>query len=128
MVFAGDELGLTGVNGEGSRTPMPWRRPGEWDGTTLNHYRKLIALRRRLPALRHPGLRWLHADDDAIAFVRAPRDEAVLVLARRAPGTPVDLGTGAGTNVYGGVPDLVPGTPLPGDGPTFQVWVLAAGA
>ena len=35
MLFAGDEIGLEGVNGEDARRPMPWDRPEQWDRTTL---------------------------------------------------------------------------------------------
>jgi alpha-glucosidase len=85
MIFAGDELGLAGENGEASWTPMPWGWP------VLPFYRDLIALRRSREALRGGGLRWLHADDDALAFVRETADETVLVLARRGSGAPVPL-------------------------------------
>ncbi|MEV1329059.1 glycoside hydrolase family 13 protein [Micromonospora costi] len=130
MIFAGDELGLTGDNGEASRTPMPWHRPERWDGGTLAAYRALIALRRDEPALRHGGLRPVHHDPDSLVFLRESPAGSVLVLARRAPAAPVRLaGLPAGENVYGGAPGLRPdgdGTvTLPGDGPTFQVWRLA---
>ncbi|GFJ91236.1 hypothetical protein Prum_048780 [Phytohabitans rumicis] len=125
MVFAGDEWGLRGVNGEDSRTPMPWDRPGEQDEATFGRYRDLIALRRGTTALRHGGLRWLYADADALVFARETPGEAVLVLARRASGAPVRLaGLPGGENVYGGAPDLRSGDALPADGPTFQVWRL----
>ncbi|WP_239679301.1 glycoside hydrolase family 13 protein [Natronosporangium hydrolyticum] len=132
MVFAGDEWGLTGVNGEDSRTPMPWHRPERQDRRTFDTYRALIALRHAEPALRHGGLRWLHADPDALVFVRETPAEAVLVLARRAAGTPVRLaGFDAGAaavNHYGGGPDLRGDAEgvltLPADGPTLQVWRL----
>ena len=42
MVFAGDECGLTGVNGEDSRRPMPWDRPDTWDAATHERYRALL--------------------------------------------------------------------------------------
>ncbi|MFJ6195115.1 glycoside hydrolase family 13 protein [Micromonospora sp. NPDC092111] len=133
VVFAGDELGLTGTNGEGSRTPMPWHRPESWDGGTFAAYRSLLALRRNTPALRHGGLRWVHADADTLVFLRESPTGTVLVLARRAAAPPVRLaglpaGLPAGENVYGGAPALRPdadgGITLPGDGPTFQVWRL----
>lgn len=129
MIFAGDELGLTGVNGEDSRTPMPWGRPESWDGGTFDAYRSLIALRRSQPALRHGGLRFVHADADTLVFLRETARDALLVLARRAAAAPVPLvGLPAAGNVYGGAPDLRPdgdgGVLLPGDGPTFQVWQL----
>jgi alpha-glucosidase len=127
MVCAGDEWGLRGVNGEDSRTPMPWHRPDSWDRRTFAYYRDLVALRHAQPALRRGGLRWLHADPEALVFARETRDETVLVLARRAAGPPVRLPVpGTAANVYGGAPELVPdaaGTvTLPTDGPTFQVW------
>jgi alpha-glucosidase len=137
MIFAGDEWGLRGVNGEDSRSPMPWHRPGSQDVRTLAYYRELVRLRRDQPALRYGGLRWLHADADAIAFARETPEEELVVLARRAGGGPVRLpgtggapgrlpGAGAAANVYGGAADLVPDpdgrVTLPGDGPTFQVW------
>jgi alpha-glucosidase len=128
MIFAGDELGLVGVNGEDSRTPMPWHRPASWDVATLRRYRQLIALRHRVPALRHGGFRWAHVDDDAVAFLRETHDAAVLVFARRAAGEPIALpGFGAAENLYGGAdaPVIDGGLRLPADGPTFQVWNLA---
>jgi alpha-glucosidase len=129
MICAGDELGLRGVNGEDSRTPMPWHRPESWDTRTLSYHRDLIALRHARPALRRGGLQWLHADAGALVYAREARDETVLLLARRAPGEPIRLpGWTAATNVYGGAPDLVPdgsGTvTLPPDGPTFQAWLV----
>ena len=42
MVFMGDELGLTGVDGEHARTPYPWHRRDEWDTETLAAYRSWI--------------------------------------------------------------------------------------
>lgn len=141
MIFAGDEVGLSGDVGEAARVPMPWHRPDTWDTVTLERYRSLVALRRALPALRHGGLRWLYVDADALVFLRETADESVLVLARRAAGDPVRL-SGVpltGENVYGGAPPLrgtAGGAPpqrrtadavvtLPGDGPTVQVWRLA---
>ena len=35
MIFAGDEIGLTGTDGEHSRTPFPWDRPGRWNTETF---------------------------------------------------------------------------------------------
>nr|MDT0658084.1 glycoside hydrolase family 13 protein [Micromonospora sp. DSM 115978] len=144
MIFAGDELGLTGENGEASRTPMPWHRPESWDLRTFARYRALIALRRSEPALREGGLRWVHADDDTLVFLREAPTGSVLVLARRAPGSPPARPAGespagsrlrlaglpidstwSGENLYGGAPPLSP-TPaaLPPEAPTFQVWRL----
>ncbi len=59
MIFAGDEIGLTGTDGEHSRTPFPWDRPGRWNTETFAAYRDLLALRRQHRALRRGGLRWV---------------------------------------------------------------------
>ncbi|QYH34572.1 glycoside hydrolase family 13 protein [Salinibacterium sp. M195] len=95
VVFAGDEFGLSGDDGEMSRTPMPWGT--ETDPTvapTLDVYRQLIALRTQLPTLSHGGLRWLHVADDALVFVREDAAATVLVVVARSPLT-VTLRPGA---------------------------------
>jgi alpha-glucosidase len=135
MVFAGDEIGLEGVLGEDARRPFPWHRPETWDRTTLGRYQALGRLRRSHDALRRGGLRWAHAEGDALAFIRESQRERLLVLAARATHQPVRLPTGAlalageAPNLYGGAGPLRSGpddfTTLPGDGPTFQVWQLA---
>ncbi|NMR19289.1 glycoside hydrolase family 13 protein [Cellulomonas fimi] len=133
VVFAGDEVGLTGSNGEHARAPMPWDRPDRWDGATFETYRSLVALRRGSRALREGGLRWAVVVDDALAYLRETADERVLVVAARAPWAGADLprhllGPGAEPeNLYGGGdldvrPDALH---VPGDGPGVQVWRLA---
>lgn len=85
MLFAGDEFGLTGADGETSRTPLPWDRLGEPAvAERIALYRELIGLRRAHPALRVGGMRWLHADDASLAFVRETAEESVLVFAASA--------------------------------------------
>jgi alpha-glucosidase len=135
MVFAGDEIGLEGAGGEGARRPFPWHRPERWDRTTLGYYRELGALRRANHALRRGGLRWAHAEGDALAFLRESDRQRLLVLAARAGHRPLRLPAaalglaGEATNIYGGAAPLRPGpddsVTLPGDGSTFQVWQLA---
>jgi alpha-glucosidase len=131
MVFAGDEIGLEGFNGEDSRRPMPWHEPSSWDTDTLHRYRTLTRLRTGSEALRRGGLRWAHVGDDMLAFLREADGERMLVLVRRRDGEPVSLpGTGAreATTVYGGDPPSVTadGTLiLPGEGPSFQILRLS---
>lgn len=133
MVFMGDELGLTGLDGEHSRTPFPWTRRAEWDDATLEEYRRWIALRREHVALRHGGLRWLHVDDDSLTFVREHPEETVLVHVNRQESAPVVLPLTAlgrpdarlevlaGEACEVGASGLV----LPGAGPATHVAVLA---
>ncbi len=83
-VFAGDEIGLEGVNGEHSRTPFPWHRPEAWDEVTLHAYRRWFGLRRQHVALRRGGLRWAHVQEDSLTFVREHPSGSVLVHVARA--------------------------------------------
>ncbi|MFC5502597.1 glycoside hydrolase family 13 protein [Lysinimonas soli] len=124
VVWAGDEFGLTASDGEESRTPIPWDRLDE-SADTIALYRRLIALKRAHPALNGGGIRWLHASDDAVAFVRESSEECVLVVAARAI-TTVDLGHE--------LPDTAPliegdvewkDGRVAIDGPRFAAWQLA---
>jgi alpha-glucosidase len=90
-LFAGDEIGLTGVDGEHARTPFPWDRPESWDAPTLEAYRSWIGLRREHVALRRGGLRWVHAGEDSMTFLREHPEERVLVHLARADHPPLRL-------------------------------------
>lgn len=90
-IFAGDEIGLTGVDGEHSRTPFPWHRRDAWDHQTFDAYRAMVELRRRHIALRRGGLRWVHVGDDSMTFLREHEDERILVHASRADHSPVTI-------------------------------------
>jgi len=94
MVFAGDEIGLEGVNGEDSRRPMPWQHPDAWDHATLDAYGALSAIRRTHPALVEGGLRWAHVDDDALVYLREHPEGGLVVCARRTPGAAILLDAG----------------------------------
>ena len=131
MVFAGDELGVTGFDGDGARQPMPWGQPP--DPGMLETYRQLGALRRRAPALRHGGLRWVHASDDALVYLRESRDQRLLVhVSRGADGAPVTvpgaaLDGGLGETLAGGAPEHRDGAlVLPAGGAGVHVWELTA--
>ena len=79
MVFAGDEVGLTGVESDGARQPMPWE-PERWDSTVLDGYRALGA---RAPIVARAAP-WRSALDARVR--RCPRVPAR--VARRAPARP----------------------------------------
>ncbi len=132
VVFMGDEIGLTGVDGEHARTPFPWGRPDEWDHATLAAYRTWIAVRREHVALRRGGLRWLHADGDSITYVREHPEQTVLVHLTRAQTAPTSVPLAAlGPDVRGftaiaGAQPRVEGdhVVLPGDGPAALAAVV----
>jgi alpha-glucosidase len=119
MIFAGDELGLEGRSGYEARRTMPWEEPGLWDAELLREYRRLVALRRSSDALARGGLRYVHAGDDAIVYLRETNVERILCLAARAPHEPIavpfeDLETLYGDDAQDGV--------LPSHGPAFHAW------
>ncbi|WP_265522040.1 glycoside hydrolase family 13 protein [Oerskovia flava] len=153
VMFAGDEVGLTGLNGEHARATMPWDEPERWDEQTFETYRSLVALRRGSRALRDGGMRWVHVDDDALVYLRETADERVLVAVARAPWRGVRLhpalvggpDAAAPERLYGDL-DLhldLPAVPttsptrtddeslpdgawlLSGDGPAVGVWRVA---
>ena len=82
MVYYGDEIGLVGETGEYGRRPSrgrprrrgrpaPSRQCASWARCGDSH------------ALRHGGLRWIGATEDAVAFVRESRQGSALVVAAR---------------------------------------------
>ncbi|MFJ5958467.1 glycoside hydrolase family 13 protein [Paenarthrobacter sp. NPDC092416] len=105
VVFAGDEFGLEGFNGEDSRTPMPWaavegesvpgqkssagQDPGQDPGPERivkdlrANYARLGRLRREHQALAKGSVRWIHAEGDALVFIRETPESSVLVVAAR---------------------------------------------
>ncbi|MCA1307581.1 glycoside hydrolase family 13 protein [Microbacterium esteraromaticum] len=133
VVFAGDEFGLVGADGEASRTPIPWGSEADVDvAARLALYRDLIGLRRAHPVLGTGGLRWLHIDDDTVVFVRESARECILVLATRG-GADAALPAGAlprasdAEALFGDATLAVAAdgaVALAADGPAFAVWVL----
>ena len=123
VVWAGDEFGFTASDGEEARTPIPWDAVDD-HADTIALYRRMIALKRAHPALNGGGIRWLHASDEAVAFVRESAEECVLVVAARSA---------AEVDLAGELPDdalLVEGSAswraglVHLSGPTFLAWQL----
>ncbi len=141
MLYAGDEIGATGTNGEHGRTPMPWDQAAtggpRWDRETYAVFRDLSRLRRDTAALREGGLRWAVVEDDAVAYLRETADERVLVVVARAPWAGAVLprwvlGDSAPELLYGGSATGTPslsvmrdGVRVAGEGPAVGVWRLA---
>jgi alpha-glucosidase len=133
VVWAGDEFGEEGVDGEMSRTPMPWHgvdEPARADRLAI--YRRLIALRHAHPVLSTGGLRWVHVDDETLLFVRESDQETLLVLAARGdlsvqlPAGRV-VGADEAVAVHGDAELSVQAAGavvIQATGPAFAVWVL----
>jgi alpha-glucosidase len=135
VVWAGDEFGLTGVDGEASRTPIPWgSEASDVVAPVLATYRELLALRRAHPVLATGGIRWLAVGEEAVAFVRESVEESVLVFASRAAAVlevAADAigaigATDAATRLVGdarlAASDAT--VSLSADGPAFAAWSL----
>mmetsp|Transcript_71972 Transcript_71972/g.210842 ORF Transcript_71972/g.210842 Transcript_71972/m.210842 type:complete len:633 (+) Transcript_71972:63-1961(+) len=81
LVYYGDELGLEGGDDPRNRAPMPWHAVAD-DNEMLEHTRKMVALRKRLRALRIGDYRALPSQR-LMAFVRTTDRvmDVVVVLA-----------------------------------------------
>lgn len=133
VVFAGDEFGAHGVDGEASRTPIPWSDTDSPEAASrIDLYRALIGLRRAHPVLATGGLRWVHVSDDAVVFVRESAEESVLVVAGSGESVSVGLpaeavpGMSAAQRVFGELALAAAGDAvrITGSGPAFGAWVL----
>jgi alpha-glucosidase len=91
LVFAGDEIGLTGWWGEDGRVPFPWHEESRWDHALRDAYRSLLTLRTSSPALQCGGLQWLNVEDDAVVFLRQGRSQSVLVVVSRTQTAPLRI-------------------------------------
>jgi alpha-glucosidase len=128
VVFAGDEFGLTGSDGEASRTPIPWDAVSE-AADTIDLYASLIHLRTEHPALNGGGIRWLHVGEEVLIFVRESAEESVLVVAARNDfevTLPTDAVAGGPVPLYGSVVAAVSSTglTLSASGPSFGAFAL----
>jgi alpha-glucosidase len=134
VVFAGDEFGLEGHNGENSRTPMPWNGERETDESMVAIYSQLARLRKENNVLINGSLRWVYASEEAVAFVREDQDSTILVTACRREDSEIAIHKNALTdvtkaeNLFGGDnlelrgdQVIVPGKPM-----SFNVWRLPA--
>lgn len=77
-IFYGDELAIQGVVEEEYRRPMPW---GSGDQELRAFFKKAIALRRKLPALRHGTFRTVSAEKGytLLVFCRKTASQTVTV-------------------------------------------------
>ena len=91
-IYAGDELGLEGENGEAGRRTIAWDRRDQWDLEFLQSVKDLIAIRRTNIALCDGGLRWLEISDDYLFFARESSAQTLLIfISRSAVQVNIDL-------------------------------------
>lgn len=91
-IYAGDELGLEGENGEAGRRTIAWDKCDQWDLAFLQSVKELIAIRRTNIALCDGGLRWLEISDDYLFFARESSTQTLLIfISRSAVQVDIDL-------------------------------------
>lgn len=96
MLYYGDEIGMEGGPDPDCRRPMIWE-PGHQDQELLAHYRRVIALRKKHPALRADGVWTCLAQNESgvYAYLRGelsmngapPSNDVVLVVLNNSPET-----------------------------------------
>jgi alpha-glucosidase len=93
VIWAGDEFGLDGFNGEKSRTPIPWNDERPSDKAMIEVYANLAALRKKHSALVDGSLRFVYADQETVIFTRESKRETMVVLATRGKVKGVEIAT-----------------------------------
>ena len=132
MIYAGDEIGQEGENGEDGRRPFPWDRETDWDHATLDWVRAVFTERGSVPALRIGGLRWISVTDDSITFLRESHDESIMVHATRGACEHLQLPAAyfgrqlVGLTETQDISAEEEWLTLPGGGPGFHWWRLGA--
>ena len=82
-IFAGDELGLEGTWGEDSRRTIDWEHPEKWNKHLYDGFKTLIAVRKKHDALINGGIRWIHASENSMAYLRESKKETLLIYVAR---------------------------------------------
>jgi alpha-glucosidase len=128
MMFAGDEFGLVGANGEQSRTPIPWDSVDDI-APIIDLYSDLIRLRTSHAALSEGGMRWLFAANEVLAFIRETAEECILIVASRSSFSielPAGSIAGEATTLYGEAELTMKHSTciLSAVGPGFSAWSL----
>jgi len=108
VVYYGDEVGMTGVGDPGCRRTYPWPdKGGSPDMDMLNHYKRLIAIRKGYPVLSVGSLQTNLVDNAKKVYVLARKDNssrAILVynngnLTQTVNVTVSDLGLADGSTL-----------------------------
>ena len=134
VIWAGDEFGLDGFNGENSRTPLPWNNERKHDTSMLPIYQQLAKVRRENSALNEGSMRFVYASPEAIVFVREDKKQTIVVAVTRGEDKNILLpkdavpGLAKAENIFGGGEIKVSGSNLhlPGGKLEANIWRLRA--
>lgn len=136
VIWAGDEFGLDGWNGENSRTPLPWNNERAHDTSMIEEYAALAALRKANPALVDGSMRFLYSSAEALVFIRENKKQSILVSVTRGADAKIAFAIDAVSAIEDA--KLIHGTgkialskkkiTLSGEKLSFNVWRLPATA
>jgi alpha-glucosidase len=132
VIWAGDEFGLDGFNGENSRTPIPWNNERKHDNSMLPIYRELTRLRKENSALNAGSMRFIYASAEAVVYVREDSKQSVVVCVTRGKDENILIPKDAvpnlakATNVFGGGEIVAQGSmlKLPASALSANIWSL----
>ncbi len=103
-LYYGDEAGMEGYKDPFNRRTYPW---GREDLDLLTHFKRLGQLRKACEPLRRGSIRFTHASDQRLAFVRQLGEKKVRIYCNRS-GDPWDIPSGRlllGHNLHTAAPD-----------------------
>lgn len=82
-IYYGDEIGLEGGNDPDCRRTFPWDE-SSWDLDLLEHYKRLISLRKSSLTLQRGGFVELLAEGDVYVFARALSKQSIITIINRS--------------------------------------------
>jgi alpha-glucosidase len=132
VIWAGDEFGLDGFNGENSRTPIPWNNERKHDNSMLPIYRELTRLRKENSALNAGSMRFIYASAEAVVYVREDSKQSVVVCVTRGKDENILIPKDAvpnlakAINIFGGGDIVAVGSmfKLPASALSANIWSL----
>jgi len=81
-IYYATEIRMDGGRDPDNRRTMRWD-DSTWDQDMLAFSKRLIALRKESPSLKHGGFKVLHAEGDLVAFARMAAQETAIVVGYR---------------------------------------------
>jgi alpha-glucosidase len=134
VIWAGDEFGLDGHNGEESRTPIPWNNERPNDRTMLVNYKALAKIRKENTALHDGSMRFVYVSNEVVAYVRENKKQTILTVATRGTDTnasiPLDAVAGLkqAENLFGSANLVIDGkvAKLPSEPLSINIFRLPA--
>ena len=79
LIYYGDEIGMTGGNDPFDRKPFPWKEE-MWNKDLLEHYKKIIDLRKNRESLQLGDYKVIEADEGLLIFERITEKEQTIVV------------------------------------------------